>query len=169
MIERATGEPYADLVGRLLWQPMGAGHDAYITVDRLGAPRGAGGMCMTALDLARIGQLLVQGGVRDGVAIVPPAWIDDLAAGGDRAAWDAGDFATYFPGLPMHYRSKWYVLHGPSPLLFCVGVNGQNLFVDRDAELVIAKFSSQDLAMDEQRIQLTMQGVAALRRHFAAA
>lgn len=169
VIERAAGEPYAELVGRLLWQPMGAGRDAYITVDRLGAPRGAGGMCMTALDLARIGQLLVQGGVRDGVAIVPPAWIDDLAAGGDRAAWDAGDFAAYFPGLPMHYRSKWYVLNGPSPLLFCVGVNGQNLFVDRAGELVVAKLSSQDLAMDEERIQLTMRGVAALRRHFAAA
>lgn len=169
VLERASGERYADLVSRVLWQPLGAARSAYITVDRLGAARGAGGMCMTAGDLSRVGQLLVQDGVRDGTAIAPRAWIDDLAATADRAAWDAGDFAHYFPAMPMHYRSKWYVLHGASPLLFCVGVNGQNLFVDRAAELVIAKFSSHDQAMDEGRILLTMQGVSALRRHFAHA
>jgi len=168
VLERASGERYADLVGRVLWQPLGARSSAYITVDRLGAPRGAGGMCMTAGDLARIGQLLVQDGARDGRQIVPRAWIDDLVAAGDRAAWDAGDFAHYFPGMPVHYRSKWYVLHGESPLLFCVGVNGQNLFVDRANQLVIAKFSSHDAAMDEGRILLTMHGVEAIRRHLAA-
>ncbi|BBK29521.1 hypothetical protein EDC65_2435 [Stella humosa] len=169
VIERAGGAPYAELASRLLWQPMGAARNAYITVDRLGGARGAGGICMTATDLARMGQLLVQGGRRDGDQVVPEAWIDDLVAGGERAAWDAGDFVGYFPGLPIHYRSKWYVLHGPSPLLFCVGVNGQNLFVDRANELVIAKLSSHAQAMDTGRIALTMQGVDAIRRHFAAA
>jgi CubicO group peptidase (beta-lactamase class C family) len=37
--ERAAGVRYADLLSELLWQPMGAAHSAYITVDRLGAPR----------------------------------------------------------------------------------------------------------------------------------
>ncbi|WP_374440465.1 serine hydrolase domain-containing protein [Stella sp.] len=168
VLERAAGERFADLVSRLLWRPLGAQRSAEITVDRLGAPRGAGGMSVAATDLARLGQLLVQDGMRDGVEIVPRAWIDDLAAAADRAAWDAGDFAHYFPGMPIHYRSKWYVLHGEAPLLFCVGVNGQNLFVDRANQLVIAKLSSHDLPMDEARILLTMQGVAALRRHLAA-
>lgn len=166
VIERACGRRYADVVSEFLWQPMGAGRSAYITVDRLGAPRGAGGVCTTALDLARLGQLIVQDGRRDGVQVIPEAWIEDIAGTGDAAAWDRGSFAGYFPGLPMHYRSKWYVLNGPSPMLFALGVNGQNLFVDRARQLVIAKFSSQDLPMDADRIRLTTSGIAAIRRYF---
>lgn len=54
VIERAAGARYADLMSELVWQPMGAADSAYITVDRLGAPRAAGGMCTTARDLARV-------------------------------------------------------------------------------------------------------------------
>ena len=39
VIERATGQRFAELMSRYIWKPMGAQHSAYITVDRLGAPR----------------------------------------------------------------------------------------------------------------------------------
>jgi hypothetical protein len=65
--------------------------------------------------------------------------------------------------MRMHYRSKWYVLKDGAPMLFGMGVNGQNLFVDRASGIVVAKFSSQEAAMDEARIALTMRGIAALR------
>jgi CubicO group peptidase (beta-lactamase class C family) len=166
IIERATGARYADLVSELLWRPMGASRSAYITVDRLGAPRCAGGLCVTVQDLARVGQLIVQRGRRDGTQIIPEDWIEDIIEGGDAEAWKRGDFAKYFPDMPMHYRSKWYVLRGGVPLMFCVGVNGQNLFVDRKNEIVIAKVSSQAAAMDRRQISLTMQLVAAIRKRF---
>ena len=150
-------------MSRLVWQPLGAERSAYITVDRLGAPRCAGGFCATARDLARVGQLVVQGGKRGARQVIPEAWIEDVLKNGDRAAWDRGDFIPYYPGLPIHYRSKWYVLNGPSPMLFGMGVNGQNLFVDRKNEIVIAKFSSQAMPMDEGRIALTMRGIERVR------
>ena len=167
-IERAAGERYADLMSRLLWQPLGAERSAYITVDRLGAPRCAGGFCATARDLARVGQLIVQDGRRGARQAIPEAWIEDVQKNGDRAAWDAGDFVPYYAGLPIHYRSKWYVLNGQSssggaPLLFGMGVNGQNLFVDRRNEIVIAKLSSHAMPMDEGRIALTMRGIERIR------
>ncbi|MGE3371455.1 MAG: serine hydrolase [Rhizobiaceae bacterium] len=62
VVERATGERYADLVSDYLWRPMGAERSAYITVDRLGAPRCAGGFCATTRDLARLGLLISEGG-----------------------------------------------------------------------------------------------------------
>src|SRR5579872_304462 len=71
VIERATGVRYVDLVSELLWRPMGAARSAYITVDRLGAPRCAGGFCATTRDLARIGLLLAEGGAYAGKQIVP--------------------------------------------------------------------------------------------------
>ena len=166
-IERAAGRRYTDLVSELLWQPMGATSDAYITVDRLGAPRAAGGMCATLRDLALVGQLVANRGRRDGREIVPADWIGDILEGGDPAAWDAGDFAPYFPGMEAHYRSKWYVRRGAAPMAFGVGVFGQNVFADPENGIVIAKLSSQAAPLDERLISLTMRGVEAIRRHLA--
>lgn len=162
VIERASGQRYADLMSDRLWRPMGAERSAYITVDRLGAPRCAGGVCTTVRDLARVGQLLLQDGSRDGRRIIPAEWIDDLISGGDPAAWNKGDFVALFRRAPMRYRSKWYVQDGPAPLLFGFGVHGQNLFVDRTNQVVIAKVSSQAAPIDEERNELTLRAVRAI-------
>ena len=163
-IERATGQRYADLMSELLWKPMGAAHSAYITVDRLGAPRCAGGVCTTVCDLARVGQLIVEGGARGGTQIVPERWIHDTIVQGDPAAWDAGNAVEYFPGLPMRYRNQWYVRDGgDAPLLFGVGIHGQNLFVDRARQVVIAKVSSQAVPMDRERIAMATRAAEAIR------
>src|SRR5688572_15776664 len=163
VIERATGGRYADLMSELLWKPLGAERSAYITVDRLGAPRCAGGMCTTLRDLARVGQMMVEGGR----GIVPREWLDDLERGGERAAWDAGNFAYIFPGLPMRYRAKWYALDGAPPMLFGWGIHGQHLFVDRMRGIVIAKFSSQAQPVDVALMQVTLQAIARLRTTLA--
>jgi CubicO group peptidase (beta-lactamase class C family) len=155
VIERASGSRYADLMSELLWKPIGAEYPAYITVDRLGAPRCAGGMCATARDLARVGQFMVEN---------PTPWIDDIERNGDPKAWAAGDLAELFRGLPLRYRSKWYVLEGEAPLLFGYGIHGQFLFVDRRNEIVVAKFSSQALPTDPARIGLAMRAVSEIRK-----
>jgi len=161
VIERATGARYADLMSELVWKPAGAERSAYITLDRLGAPRCAGGMCVTLRDLARVGLWVLEQGETQ-----------SFEREGDPQAWAAGDMAPYFPGLPMRYRSKWYVLDAAkgekaAPLAFGVGIHGQNLFVDRVNHLVIAKLSSQAMPMDAARIALTMRGIAELRKRFA--
>ena len=163
VIERASGARYADLMSELLWKPMGASTSAYITVDRLGAPRCAGGMCATVEDLARVGQLILE----EGRGIIPRGWIDDILREGDAEAWNKGTFAEYFPGVPMHYRSKWYVRRGERPLLFGLGIHGQNLYIDRAREVVIAKLSSQALPMDAGRIALTGKTVSKIRKFLA--
>lgn len=163
VIERAAGRRFADLVSECIWQPMGAFRSAYITVDRLGAPRTAGGMCVTASDLARLGQLLVQGGARGGRQVIPGEWIEDIATNGDPQAWNKGPFVDFFPGVEMHYRSKCYVQRGPKPVIFGLGVHGQYLYVDLKNEVVIAKLSSESLPLDANTIKLSSSGFAALR------
>jgi len=169
VMERATGQRYADLLSELIWKPMGAARSAYITVDRLGAPRCAGGVCATVRDLARVGDLIVQGGSRGGTPIVPGSWIDDITRHGDPDAWAAGNFAEYFPGVALRYRSKWYVREGEAPMLFGLGIHGQNLFVDPARRIVIAKVSSQALPLDAERIALTMRAVPQLTTFLAEA
>ena len=156
VIERATGARYADLMSELVWKPAGAERSAYITVDRLGAPRCAGGMCVTLRDLARVGVWVLERGMTQ-----------RFEREGDPKAWAAGDLAPYYPGLPMRYRSFWYVLDGQAPLAFGMGIHGQNLFVDRVNDLVIAKLSSQAMPMDAARIGLTMRAISEVRKLLA--
>jgi CubicO group peptidase (beta-lactamase class C family) len=157
--ERAAGTRLADLMSELLWKPLGAETPAYITVDRLGAPRAAGGMCVTTRDLARIGQMIVEGGR----GIVSADWIEDIATLGDAEAWNAGDFAPDYPGMPMHYRSQWYVFRDRGPLLMATGIHGQNLLVDRGTELVIAKHASAGSPSDAAGERLTLEMFEAIR------
>jgi len=110
----------------------------------------------------RVGQLMVDGGARGSRQIVPESWIDDITRRGDPQAWAAGDLASYFPGLPVRYRSQWYAVDGEPPMLFGLGVHGQHVFIDRTRGIVIAKVSSQALPLDGDRITLTMRGAAAI-------
>jgi CubicO group peptidase (beta-lactamase class C family) len=167
VIERATGQRFADLMSRYIWKPMAAQYSAYITIDRLGAPRCAGGICATARDLARLGQVVADGGACEGRQIIPAVWIDDIVQNGSADAWDAGVFAPFFPGRNMHYRNKWYVDRGEAPLLFALGIHGQYLFVDCRNQLVIVMMSSQANPLDGELISLTMTAVSHFREIFA--
>ena len=138
---------------------MGAELSAYITVDRLGAPRCAGGLCCTPRDLARLGQVFAEGGG----GIVPEGWLDDIVSGGDRQAWTQGAGAENYPGLPMRYRSLWYVLERAAPMAFAFGVFGQSLYVDRANRVVMAKVSSQALPIDQELKMLTIRAAEAVR------
>ncbi len=163
VFERATGQRYADLFAERIWRPLGAAHSGYITVDRIGGARAAGGMCLTARDLALVGQMLVQGGARDGAQILPESWIEDIETAGDKNAWDTGDFAEKMPGLDMHYRSKWYVHRDEAPLIHGLGIHGQYVFVDRSLELAVSWFSSGHDPLGETQTATVLQTVFALR------
>ena len=73
--ERAAGRPMAELMSELIWAPMGAEHDAVLLHDGFGAAVHDGGLCATARDVARFGQLLLAGGVvPDGARAAPGGW-----------------------------------------------------------------------------------------------
>ncbi|MDR3466234.1 MAG: serine hydrolase [Xanthobacteraceae bacterium] len=170
VIARATGKSFAELASNLLWRRMGAADGAFITIDRAGAPRCTGGLCATARDFARLGQLVLDGGARGDDAVVPAAWIDDIARGGDRDAWHTGEWGQAFAPISraMSYRSGWYVIHDAPPLMFAMGIHGQNLFVDRANRMVIAKLSSQADRIDHRALLLTHRAVAEFRQCLAA-
>ena len=87
-----------------------------------------------------------------------------MLGSGDPGAWAAGDLISYFGNRAMHYRSKWYVLRDRG-IAFGLGVYGQNVFVDRVNEIVIAKLSSQPPPLDRGLIDLTIAFVEAMSDH----
>ena len=168
VVERATGARYADLMSELIWEPLGAERSAYITLDRFGAPFCGGGVCATVRDLARVGQMIVQGGARGGTQIVSEAWLADIVENGDRDAWAAGDLAQYFPGEPLRYRSQWYVFGSKVPVLIAIGINGQSLHVHKQQGIVIAKVASQALPIDPDRGWLAARMISGIMQFLSA-
>ena len=163
LFERASGKRYSDLLSDYLWRPIGCERSAYITVDKIGGMRAAGGVCMTPRDLARIGMLVAQNGMRKNREVVPSKWIDDFYKSRDHKAWDNGSFADFFRSTKMHYRSKWYVCHALDQLLFGFGIHGQYLFVDQDRKLSIAWLSSEGDPLNDQMTENVLSMINKIR------
>jgi CubicO group peptidase (beta-lactamase class C family) len=163
VFERASGVRYADLVSERLWKPLGAEAPGYITVDRIGGSRAAGGKCLLARDLARVGMMMANNGQRNGTQVIPSNWLEDIFYNGDPEAWRDGDFYEIMGSRDIHYRSKWYVKRGIEPLIFGVGIHGQFLFVDPIKKMSIAWFSSQDIPLDGSRFEATLKMVEEIR------
>ena len=165
VLERASGLRFADLMASLLWQPMGAECDAYVTVDRFGAPRSAGGICTTLRDLARIGEMMRCRGVSGGRQIVPGWWIDDIFDKGVRKTWASGDMQALLPD--GRYRSQWYLTGNAHGACFALGIHGQWLYVDPPSGVVIAKHSSQPAPVNDTLDRLHLSAFDAIARALA--
>ena len=160
VLERASGQAFADLLSEAIWRPLGPDFDAYVTVDRLGAPRTAGGICMCLRDLARVGLMMLQGGRGGTGRIVPASWVEDIRTQGDPAAWKLGTMALLFPDGA--YRSKWYATGFASGAFTGIGVHGQYLYIVPSAGVVIAKFSSAALPVDDDMEATSMVAFEAI-------
>jgi CubicO group peptidase (beta-lactamase class C family) len=166
VLERAGGAPFAELLGRELWGPMGAELDADVTLDRHGFAVADGGICVTLRDLARFGRMVLDDGVVDGRRVVPAWWIADARRGGEDSAtaFAADEHAADMPG--GHYRSQWWVPAGGRVLL-ALGIHGQFLYVDRGAGVVAAKLSTWPVPLDPAGSAATLAAFAAIADHLA--
>jgi len=142
VLERAGGDRLASLMSRYLWQPMGAEAGAYITVDRKGAARTAGGICVLPRDLLRFGELVRNRGYANGQQVIPERWIKDCSDGGSREAWERGESAKEFPA--GSYRNKWYQTGNQHRAMLAIGIHSQWIYINPVTEVSIIKLSSQD-------------------------
>ncbi|MFL2792618.1 MAG: serine hydrolase domain-containing protein [Paracoccaceae bacterium] len=161
--ERASGIRYSDLISELLWTPLGAESSGYITVDRLGGMRAAGGVCFTTRDLARVGLMIGNYGYVNNKQIIPDFWIDDIIKNGSDSAWEKRIGMDEFGNMPMHYRSFWYVQKNGDPLIHGLGIHGQYLFIDPKLNLSVAWFSSDNDATGSPYISRVMKTIKSIR------
>jgi CubicO group peptidase (beta-lactamase class C family) len=166
--ERAAGQPMAELISALVWAPMGAEFDARLLHDGLGTAVHDGGLCATARDVARFGQMLLDGGVvPDGAAgprrVVPPRWLrDGWAVDADvRSAFAGSPAEAAFPG--GWYRNQfWFRPGGYGDVLLGLGIYGQMLHVSRRTNTVCVKFSSWPQAQNPAYLEDTLRAFDAL-------
>ena len=166
--ERAAGRPMAELVSELIWAPMGAEYDALLLHDGFGTAVHDGGLCATARDMARFGQMLLDGGqVPDGAGgtrrVVPPQWL--------RRAWAVdSDVRSVFAASPAEwafpggwYRHQFWFRPGDhGDVLLCLGIHGQMVHVSRRTGTVCVKFSTWPDAQDPAYLEDTLRAFDAV-------
>ena len=78
VLERATGERYADYLSSRLWQPLQA-NNAWVWLDRArGNPKPFCCLFATPRDWTRVGQLFLNRGRVNNEQIVPESWLDKM-------------------------------------------------------------------------------------------
>ncbi len=116
---------------------------------------------MTLRDLARLGETIRNRGRVGGEQVIAEAVIEDIARGGDREKFARAGWAL-FDG--WSYRNQWWVSHDEFASVRALGVHGQQLYVAPRAGLVIARFGSQRIAVDETVELLLMAAFRALAK-----
>jgi 6-aminohexanoate-oligomer exohydrolase len=140
IVEAVTGLRYSEALSKYVWSRIGAEHDASITVDRTGFGFANGGVSCTARDLARVGQLMLDGGMAPGGRVVPEQWVSSIFDGGDPAAMAEPFFTAIHPR--GSYTRQWWCTGNERGVVSGIGIHGQSLWIDPSNGTVIVKLSS---------------------------
>jgi CubicO group peptidase (beta-lactamase class C family) len=139
IISRVTGMELTELLSERLWSKMGMEQDAYMTVDGKGTPFAGGGLSAGLRDLGRIGLLMLNKGIVNGLQLFPKDVVERIREGGDRGAFAKAGYSTLKGGS---YKSMWWIFHNKHGAFAARGVHGQTIYVDPTAEMVIVRFAS---------------------------
>lgn len=134
LIAKGTGQSLQDYARAVLFAPLGIGPTEW-TRGRDGVASAASGLRMTPRDLARVGQLILNGGQWEGRSVVPPDWletslkvhatVDEFRRYGYH--WYSGETLTYV--APSGAKPRW---------IGAFGYGGQRLFVLPDFDIAVA-------------------------------
>jgi len=132
LLERSTGMSVAAYTERCLWEPLGAEADGFYIMDGLpgtGREFSGAGFNATLRDYARVGQMVLNGGVANGNRIVPQSWINlsTRPSGGEDQVRGG-------------YGYQWWTI-GDSEAFSAIGLQGQYIYIDTDTDTVAVKLS----------------------------
>ena len=152
IIEKCTGKKYAQYFFEKLMRPLGAQDDAYVTLDRMGTSRSAGGVCISASDIMGICEMVrCYGKNSQGEQVFPENWIKDILNSDSNKKFSLDGHYDIFPeGL---YRSKWYRPYTSRNVLFGLGIHGQWIWIDFDKELSFVCLSSEPKPIMKNNIE----------------
>ena len=151
ILYRASGMKTVDFANEYLFEPLGiARHDNFyakdaeehkhFTIDRqprenvwFADPAGLGtpgyGLCMSASDMARIGQLCLNKGMWEGQQVVSPEWLAAMTK--PRAVED-----NRYRG--MHYGYLWWIVHPERNIYAAIGNSGNVIYVNPEIDTTVA-------------------------------
>lgn len=147
VLTNATGQPILAFANENLFAPLGIDvggnvelkskeeHIAFFqnkdacgwVVDPQGLNTPGWGLFLTPMDMAKIGQVYVDGGRYNGEQIVPAWWIDESTR--EQSRWEE---------MGLAYGYLWWVLDGAQKVYAAMGDGGNVIYVNTAKQLVIS-------------------------------
>ena len=128
LIEDGSGMRLDAFAKETLFGPLGIETFEWVGWD--GVPSAASGLRLRAPDLAKIGQMLIDGGVYDGTQMVPADWIETALS------------RKTSTGFELDYGYFWYMPPGnPPPWSAGFGNGGQRFSVNKGLDLVLVVYA----------------------------
>lgn len=130
LVAAATDMPVADYLTQTIWQPFGMESDASWWLDAEdGLEIGGSGLSATLRDYARFGLYMLNEGMVNGKATLPPGWVAEATT------------PQQIGGETVDYGYMWWPLdHGAYS---AIGIFGQFVYVHPESETVIAMWGAQ--------------------------
>jgi len=151
-LERAYGARLAPGPMQALWSELGAEYPASWSVDDHGFAWHESGLVVTARDIARIGQLVLDDGKVAGRQVAPAAFIA-------RSLDPAGRTPIVnFAGTELGYRNAWWILGDRA--VIAMGNHGQVMLVSLATRTVIVRMGESGHAETNVSIARRLQRVA---------
>ena len=150
IIESATGERLIDIANRDLFKPLGipqhiihgdsSKEDQFDFLmnkdprknewysDPTGMVTAGWGICLSATDMAKIGQLVLQGGEYDGRRVVSEEYIADMVTPHQKLGERFGF---------LSYGYMWYIPHEGREIYAAIGDGGNLIYVNREEGITV--------------------------------
>lgn len=146
LIADGTGKSLDDYAAEKLFGPLGITHFEWVRGPD-GTLSAASGLRMTARDLAKIGQMIANGGRHEGQQVVPKAWLD--ASFEPRAHVDGGQ---------VGYGYLWWLSGKGTPPAWAAGFGngGQRLAVYPREDLIVVVLAGNYNQPDAWRVPVSV-------------
>lgn len=130
LIARGAGMPLDAFAKARLFDPLGIKTFEWLGGND-GAPSAASGLRMTAVDLAKIGQLVLQHGIWDGEVVIDKEWL-------------ASSRSPQVQVGELQYGHHWWLAPGAAPAWTAgFGNGGQRFSVNEELGLVLVVFAGR--------------------------
>jgi CubicO group peptidase (beta-lactamase class C family) len=152
ILERVTGMTVSNYLQDKIWKPLGMQYPASWSLDSKldGFEKMASGLNARSIDYARFGQLLLNGGMWNGLQLIPQGWVEESTSPDllDRRPWM--DF-TEFKESGGYYKYHWWGQVRPDGHYdyFAYGSHGQYIYICPTHQIVIVRNGSTEGSVDD--------------------
>ena len=134
LLEKATGQRISNYASEKLWKPLGTSSPALWSLDEAeGTEKAYCCFNSNARDFARLGQLILNGGVWNDTTLIAPEYLEEALQPARYLSDDAGEPVDF-------YGYQWWIVHYKGRAIpYARGILGQYIFILHDKQAVAVR------------------------------
>jgi CubicO group peptidase (beta-lactamase class C family) len=164
VVVSSTGQQFNEVLSDMIWSKIGAERDGSILVESTQQALAGSGLMLTARDMARFGQMILNDGFFNGQQILSPKTVADIKKKGDVNKFNHYGEENGMQGFS--YANQFWHTGNKNKAFTAMGVFGQYIYIDPTADVIIIKQSSDVAPLTPYAAKNDFLALDALANHF---